>query len=104
MCLDVRWTMAHRARTDTIPIKNPCGRCGIGTTADYCADCKSVDPVMCADGRDPETRRIERVTHNAWAREFWADMYRVSGISYTPPAVRKERDRIRQETRAAQNT
>lgn len=63
------------------PVRYPCKRCGIGTGADYCRDCRSVAPDFCRDGRGAVQLRHERAAARAQARVERLMLYRMIGYN-----------------------
>lgn len=84
-----------------------CGRCGVPTSAEFCRDCQTVDPVMTAGGLTAKQMRQVRALETLRAREETAMFYRAAGhLTYQAnlakdAAKRRERNAQRRARRAA---
>ena len=62
----------------------PCARCGVRCVAEFCKDCKSVDPVMTAGGRgsvDMRTLRMRRRAAQSAVFDFRTNTQRERAVS-----------------------
>lgn len=56
-----------------------CGRCGIATSAEFCRDCKAVDPEFTAGGRTRRELDAERAVRQEDWHEFQRQLKRAGG-------------------------
>lgn len=61
-------------------VKAPCERCGVVQSAQFCWDCRLVDPEMTAGGRNSRQQQTYLRDSNMQKgeRDFWSWLYRWS--------------------------
>lgn len=81
--------------------QNLCGRCGIRTTAEYCKDCRSVDPIMTAGGLSAREMAAKIKAENEAARlEYYMLLGGLDNKARERELARRRAARSRQRERS----